>query len=75
VDKHRELSKGNLLIGNVGDSDMNWDRYNLLDTSEMANIRVCHPSPYGHRKVAEYIADFLVERKVWPRERRGLTDG
>jgi hypothetical protein len=70
VDQHRELSKENLLIGNVGTTDMNWDRYNLLDTSEMDNIRFCHPSPYGHRKIAEYIADFLLERDAWPSEDR-----
>jgi hypothetical protein len=68
VDKNRERFQEDLLMGDVGTADMNWDRYNLLDTSEMDNIRFCHPSPYGHRKIAEYIGDFLTEKNAWPNE-------
>jgi hypothetical protein len=70
VDKNREFLRENLLIGNVGAEKMNWDRYNLMDTSEMDNIRFCHPSPYGHRKIAEYVADLLTERDAWPSKKR-----
>ncbi|MGD2096391.1 MAG: hypothetical protein PVG35_02355 [Desulfobacterales bacterium] len=41
-----------LLIIDVGEADIDWTRYNLLDRKEIDNINICHPSPYGHTKIA-----------------------
>jgi hypothetical protein len=63
VENRERLSK-DLLIGDVGTADIDWEKYNLLDTKEADNIRFCHPSPYGHQKIAEYIVDLLETKKI-----------
>ena len=41
-----------LLIIDVGEAHIDWTRYNLLDRKDSDNINICHPSPYGHTKIA-----------------------
>lgn len=71
VDTNRASLQKDLIIGDVGTANIDWEQYNLLDTSEPDNIRFCHPSPYGHQKIAEYIAGLLMERKLWPGKQVG----
>ena len=59
IDKNRQRLSENLLIGDVGSATIDWERYNLLDAREADNIRLCHPSPYAHQKIAEFIAELL----------------
>ena len=42
--------RGRPVAFNVGEADLNWDRYNLKPAS-------CHPSPYGQQAIAEYVAE------------------
>ncbi len=48
-----------LLVGDVGSAEIEWDRYNLLETKDGKDLDFCHPSPYGNGKIAEYVADLL----------------
>ena len=48
-----------LLVIDVGAADIDWGRYNLLEHKDENNINICHPSPYGHAKIAESIATAL----------------
>jgi hypothetical protein len=48
-----------LLIGDVGNAEIEWDRYNLIETKDGNDVDFCHPSPYGYGKIAEYVADLL----------------
>jgi len=48
-----------LLIGDVGSAEIEWDRYNLIEIKDGNDVDFCHPSPYGYRKIAEYVADLL----------------
>jgi hypothetical protein len=75
LEENRERLPKDLLVGDVGTVKMKWDRYNLLDMSEPDNLRFCHPSPYGHKEIAAYIADFLAERKVWPSDKESRFNG
>ena len=56
VAKNQDRFNANLLIGDVGSADMDWKEFNL---EEEGNDNICHPSPYGYRMIAEYIADLL----------------
>ena len=64
IETNREQFDPDLLICDIGNAHMDWERYNLVDSSKKGNINLCHPSPYGHRMMAEYIAGFLNERNV-----------
>ena len=64
IDTNRQHLPENLLIGDVGTAAVDWERYNLLDTREADNIRFCHPSPYAHQKIADFIAELLQSRKA-----------
>ena len=59
IESNRKFLHRDLLIADIGRADIDWDRYNLLNTSDSKNIKICHPSPYGHRRIAEYLADLL----------------
>ena len=52
-----------LLIVDVGETNVDWEQYNLLDKSKENNINICHPSPYGHQKIAASINQALQERQ------------
>ncbi len=67
IEKNKDRFPKDLLIGDVGTLDIDWDWYNLMDTREADNINFCHPSPYGQRKIAEYIADLLINSKALER--------
>jgi hypothetical protein len=63
VSRFIENNKGylprGLLIGDVGNAEIEWDRYNLIETKGGNDVDFCHPSPYGYGKIAEYVADLL----------------
>jgi hypothetical protein len=59
IETNRQRLPGDLLIGDLGAAAIDWERYNLLDTKEADNVRFCHPSPYGHQKIADFIAELL----------------
>jgi hypothetical protein len=59
IEKHKESLPSNLLVGDVGTAEIDWDRYNLIETKDGKDVDLCHPSPYGYRKIAEYVADLL----------------
>ena len=65
IERNLEYFHGRLLVGDVGTFDIDWDKYNMLNTQEANNIKFCHPSAYGHRKIAEYIADLLCRENAW----------
>jgi hypothetical protein len=64
IDANRQHLPENLLIGDVGTAAVDWERYNLLDTREADNVRFCHPSPYAHQQIADFIAELLQSRKA-----------
>jgi len=52
-----------LLVGDVaGFAGIDWNRFNLRETE---GDNICHPSPYGYRMIAEYIAGFLKDNGAW----------
>jgi hypothetical protein len=56
IDKNRSRFPHELLIGNVADAAINWDKYNLISLEDGGT---CHPSAYGYQKIAEYVANLL----------------
>ncbi len=59
IETNRQRLPEDLLIGDLGTAAIDWERYNLLDAREADNVRFCHPSPYGHQKIADLIAELL----------------
>ena len=59
IETNRQRLPADLLIGDLGTAAIDWERYNLLDAKEADNVRFCHPSPYGHQKIADFIAELL----------------
>jgi hypothetical protein len=64
IERNKRRFQHDLIIGDVGTADVDWEKYNLLDMRDKDNIRFCHPSPYGHRMIAEYLAKLLVQSKM-----------
>lgn len=56
IERERERFPEGLLVGDVGEMDVNWARFNL---QKPGSGDFCHPSTYGYRKIAEYTADLL----------------
>jgi hypothetical protein len=56
LETYRERLNPDLLVGDVGQADINWADFNLEETD---SDNICHPSPYGYRAIAEYIAGLL----------------
>jgi hypothetical protein len=50
-----------LQLIDVGAADIDWMRYNLTESKDPDNISICHPSPYGHEKIAIAISRTLQE--------------
>ena len=50
-----------LIIGDVGEADVDWSRFNL---EEPDSDNICHPSPYGYRVIAEYVTELLRRNNV-----------
>ena len=53
-----------LLIGDAGSADIDWEKFNL---DALGNDKLGHPSSSGYRMIAEYIANHLKVRKVFIR--------
>ncbi|MFC1773014.1 SGNH/GDSL hydrolase family protein [Pseudomonadota bacterium] len=52
-----------LVIGDVaGLADIDWQVFN---TQEEEGDNICHPSPYGYAKIAEYIAGLLKQNGIY----------
>lgn len=63
IEENRHSMHDRLLVGDVAMfANMDWERFNKR---EMESDDICHPSPYGYRMIAEYIAGFLKENRVW----------
>ena len=52
-----------VLVGDVARAELDWGRFNL---EEPGNDQICHPSPYGYRAIAAYIAGLLRDSGSWP---------
>lgn len=50
-------------VVDVGRGLLDWDKYNIR-TDDSTNI--CHPSAYGYREIAKYMAEYLLGRSIWP---------
>ncbi len=50
-----------LLIGDVGNADLDWKKFNL---EEADNNNTCHPSSYGYRMIAEYVGELIRAHNV-----------
>ncbi len=61
LDAHRAELNSALIIGDVGDADVDWSRFNL---EEPNSDNICHPSPYGYRVIAEYVSALLRRNNI-----------
>jgi hypothetical protein len=53
-----------LFVGDVAQAtDIDWEQFNLR---EEKGDDICHPSVYGYRKIAAYMADFLIAKGLQP---------
>jgi len=64
LEQSRSELHPDLLIGDVGAKKrVDWIKFNQ---QEEDGDRICHPSTYGYKTIAEYIAEFMRAEKVWP---------
>ena len=64
IDQSRDELHPDLLIGDVGAMPgVDWNEFN---SQEPASNNICHPSTYGYQAIAEYIAEFIQAKKIWP---------
>ena len=64
IKQNRSEIDASLLVGDVARSAaIEWEKFNL---QEEGSGNICHPSPYGYRAIADYIAHFLQDNKAWP---------
>lgn len=56
INANRNRFPQGLLIGDVGDAAVDWDKFNLVSVE---NGNPCHPSAYGYQRIADYVADLL----------------
>jgi hypothetical protein len=57
VSRHRNQFHPALIVGDVASHpNVNWIKFNL---QEPDSDNICHPSPYGYRIIADYVADLL----------------
>ena len=54
LDARRSHLPDNLVVGDVGATRIDWPRYNLRNADN-----ICHPSPYGYRKIAAAAARLI----------------
>jgi hypothetical protein len=64
IAQHRREIDPRLLIGDVAEyAAVDWTAFNYR---EKDSDNTCHPSPYGYRTIAAYIAELLRRNRVWP---------
>ena len=64
LEQSRSEFHPDLLIGDVGAKKrVDWIKFNQ---QEEDGDKICHPSTYGYKTIAEYIAEFMRAEKVWP---------
>ncbi len=52
-----------LIVADLGSANVDWSRFNL---EEPGDDNICHPSPYGHREIADFVAALLRSKGSWP---------
>jgi len=64
IDQSRNELHPDLLIGDLGAMPgVDWTEFN---SQEPDSDNICHPSAYGYQTIAEYIAEFIHAKKMWP---------
>ena len=64
IEQNSRQLPAELLIGDVARAaDIDWEQFNL---QEEKGDDICHPSVYGYRKIAEYMADLLTANGLQP---------
>jgi len=62
--QHRGELDSQLVLGDVAEfAGIDWTAFNY---QEKSGDNICHPSPYGQRTIAAYIAELLRKNDVWP---------
>jgi hypothetical protein len=71
IEQNGRLLRKTLLIGDVAQAvDIDWEQFNL---QEEKGDNICHPSVYGYRKIASYIADLLIANGLWQQPASGAV--
>ena len=65
MEEERHRFPAGLLLGDVGEMDIDWETFNIRKPGDNA---ICHPSTWGYRKIAEYTAGLLQKNGLLPQE-------
>ncbi len=64
IERNRDQMRPQLVLGDVGQAaDIDWQQFNLR---EKEGDDICHPSAYGYRMIAEYVAELLKANSLVP---------
>jgi len=64
IEQNRDQLRPQLLLGDVGQAaEIDWQQFNLR---EREGNDICHPSTYGYRMIAEYVAGLLAANGLVP---------
>jgi hypothetical protein len=64
IAQNRAAIDARLLLGDVAKfPGVDWVKFN---TQEKNSDNICHPSVYGYQTIADYIAGFMRDNRIWP---------